>query len=124
MRPENERKLAVGLGLVLLVVAAVCYIMLSPAASDEPVRLLFDGSAGDVLFTNQVHAQDYDRDCASCHHNLDDGDAVYSCRECHDEGGDAEDYPTTDAMHSQCISCHEEEGAGPVDCASCHATPK
>ncbi|MCG8470723.1 MAG: cytochrome c family protein [Desulfobacterales bacterium] len=124
MRPENERKLAVGLGLVLLGVATLCYTALSPAAPDEPVRLLFDGSAGDVLFTHQTHAQDYDLECASCHHNLEDGDEIYNCGECHDEGGDAEDYPTTDAMHAQCIGCHDEMGAGPAECAECHATPK
>ena len=115
-----------GLGLVLLGLAAVCYTALKPAAPDEPVRLLFAGSAGDVLFTHQVHAEDYDLDCASCHHNLEDGDEIYSCSECHEVGGTADDDPVgyTDAMHAQCIGCHDEMGAGPVECATCHATPK
>ena len=126
MRPENERKLAVGLGLILLGVAALCYTALKAETPDEPVRLNFKGSAGDVLFTHQVHAAEYDLDCAACHHNLDDGDEEYNCSECHEPGGTADDDPMgrTDAMHAQCITCHDDMGAGPVECASCHATPK
>ncbi len=126
MRPENERKLAVILGLVLLAVAALCYTALKPEASEEPIRMLFRGSAGDVLFTHQVHTGDYDVDCASCHHNLDDGDEVYNCSECHEAEASQDDdmMSRTDAMHAQCIGCHEEMGAGPAECAACHATPK
>lgn len=126
MRPDNERKLAVILGLVLLAAAALCYTVLKPEVPEEPVRMLFKGSAGDVLFTHQIHTEDYDLDCASCHHNLDDGDEEYNCSECHEPGASEDDdlMGRTDAMHAQCIGCHEEMGAGPVECATCHATPK
>jgi len=126
MRPENERKLAVILGLVLLAAAALCYTVLKPDAPEEPIRMLFKGSAGDVLFTHQTHVNEYDTDCASCHHNLDDGDEVYTCSECHEPGASEDDdvMGRTDALHAKCIDCHEEMGAGPTECASCHATPK
>lgn len=126
MRPENERKLAVVLGLALLASAALCYTVLKPDAPEQPVRMLFKGSAGDVLFTHQVHTAEYSVECASCHHNLEDGDEVYTCGDCHEPGGsgDGDVMGRTDAIHAQCIGCHEEMGAGPTECAACHATPK
>jgi hypothetical protein len=37
--------------------------------------------------------------------------------DCH--GPDSE--PTrADAFHTNCRGCHEENGAGPVECSSCH----
>ena len=91
------------------------------AEPEEPVRIVYKGSAGNVVFTHDVHASDggYGQDCLSCHHNIEEDD-VYDCRQCHGDDGD-EDLPDmTDSLHTQCIQCHEDEGAGPVACAECH----
>jgi hypothetical protein len=36
------------------------------------------------------------------------------------EEGDDQMLKRSDALHQQCIDCHREYGAGPIDCAQCH----
>ena len=78
------------------------------------------------------------------HMLLEDEPGVWSCKDCHSlkEGeepppaacGDCHDpyyvegetrlmtyQKSADALHSQCIGCHEDYGAGPVECNMCHA---
>ncbi len=45
-----------------------------------------------------------------------------TCNECHDEGDVEVDAVAgkVDAIHAQCIGCHEGIEAGPVECSSCH----
>lgn len=115
---------------ILLVIALLlsgaglgAYVLFPAPGPDggEPVRMLFEGKAGNVLFDHQTHVQDYGIDCASCHHNLEDGDDTYSCAVCHEEISEDEYMLSlTDALHQQCIQCHTDGGAGPVDCAACH----
>lgn len=126
MIPGKEFKLVGGVAVVLFVIGVLCYSIFKVPPPDEPVRMVFKGSAGNVLFTHQEHAQNYDLDCASCHHNLED-DEIYNCNECHEPGTTGEDSDImglTDALHAQCIECHTENDAGPVECASCHASAK
>ncbi len=62
----------------------------------------------------------YSIECLDCHHNIEDDD-TYNCSACHETEGD-EDMPSrADAFHAQCKGCHEDYGAGPVECNSCHA---
>jgi hypothetical protein len=188
MISKENAKLGYGLAIVLLIVGVVCYAAGSPEAlsGDEPVRKVFMGVAGNVLFDHQAHT-DYEGDCTVCHHHGDneftacntchlkavpnqepeiclnchpltedmkdihiehhqlmiDEPETWSCKDCH-QLGEGETVPyacsnchdpadiegqakimkfqkITDAMHDQCIGCHEDYGAGPVSCDACHA---
>jgi hypothetical protein len=68
--------------------------------------------------------------CDACHQEVP-ADSEYSvpeaCLDCHDiddiDGIDIdviEVSKNSDAAHSQCVECHEEYEAGPVDCNGCH----
>ncbi len=120
MTSNKDLRIASLLAVVLFITGITCYAAFPPPEPEEPVRLMFQNAAGKVLFTHSVHSQDYDLSCLDCHHNLED-DEVYSCRECHNATGDESMLSITDAFHEQCIGCHKEKGAGPVECNSCHA---
>ncbi|MBF0390137.1 MAG: cytochrome c3 family protein [Desulfamplus sp.] len=120
MTSNKDLKIASLLAVVLFITGITCYAAFDPPKSEEPIRLMFQNAAGKVLFTHAVHTQDYDLSCLDCHHNIED-DEVYSCKECHEATGDEGMPSRTDAFHEQCIGCHNEKGAGPVECNSCHA---
>jgi len=138
MSSNKELKLAYGIAVVLLVVGVLSYTALSGEAPEEPLRIMYRGAAGGVLFNHQIHAYDYGFSCSDCHHHPEDAGEMLSCNACHTfpEGGqlpeaclechgadevDLTGVPNkTDAYHSQCIGCHEDSGAGPVECATCH----
>ncbi len=193
MNENNNVKRAYALAVVLLIVGIICYAKggsgLEPG--EEPVRKVYKGLAGDVLFDHQEHAYEYESDCYVCHHHgdsaefmacdvchkeetpkqvpavcndchplsgdtyvfdehhrlLEDEPEAWTCTTCHqkEEGeslpyacGDCHDpydpyfaeaaariemtYEKTDAaFHSQCIGCHKDYSAGPVECGECHA---
>jgi hypothetical protein len=141
MTSKKDQKLAYGIAVVLLIVGVLSYTAFSAKAPDQPLRLMYPGAAGSVLFDHQVHAADYGLNCASCHHHPsepEEGAAMASCSSCHvfpkdgplpascldchaaDEVG-LEGVPgRTDALHGQCIGCHKDGGSGPVECAACH----
>ncbi|WDP91672.1 MAG: cytochrome c3 family protein [Desulfobacter sp.] len=123
MSSPNAPGTALKIIIVLLAVGGIAYAAFPMAGPGEPVRLVYKGSAGGVVFTHAVHASEdgYVQDCLSCHHNIEDDD-VYQCRQCHGDDGDPDLPGITDALHTQCIRCHEDVGAGPVDCAGCHRT--
>jgi hypothetical protein len=140
MTSQKELKLAYGIAAVLLIVGVLSYSGFSKTP-EEPLRLVFTGAAGSVLFNHQVHVADYGLSCTDCHHHPpepEEGAAMAACSACHvfpkdgslpaacvachapDEVG-LEGIPAqTDALHGQCIGCHKEAGAGPVECAACH----
>jgi len=120
MTSKKDLQIASLLAVVLFITGLTCYAAFPPPAPEEPVRLMFQNAAGKVLFTHAVHNQDYDLSCLDCHHNIEE-DEVYSCKECHQATGDESMPSKTDAFHAQCIGCHKEKGAGPVECNSCHA---
>lgn len=69
-----------------------------------------------VPFRHDVHVEGYGLECSACHH-------LERCGVCHDPlqktiavSG------TADALHANCIVCHEET-SGPTGCAECHKTP-
>lgn len=119
----SQRTIASGIALFLLVLAIACYVLFPVSPPEEPYRMVFTGKTGNVLFDHEAHTASYGLDCAACHHNLEDDDETYDCGECHTaEAAEEEDMLSrTDAIHMQCITCHEDEGAGPVDCTACHA---
>ena len=120
MTSKKDLKIASLLAIVLFIAGMTCYAAFPPPAPEEPMRLMFQNAAGKVLFGHTTHINDYDISCQDCHHNIED-DEIYNCSECHEATGD-EDMPgRTDALHAQCKGCHEDMGAGPVECNSCHA---
>jgi hypothetical protein len=119
MSSKSEQAFAFGLAAILLVVGVICYAAFSQETPEEPVRLMFKTTAGKVLFDHKTHtAEDgYGLACDDCHHEEQDESSSCSGEDCH--GPDSE--PTrADAVHTNCKGCHEEGGAGPVECAACH----
>ncbi len=128
MFSKIELKLAYGLAICLLLVAALCYAAFPAKTPDEPVRLMFDVTAGKVLFDHQTHTSEfgYGLSCRDCHHELEEEDDdmdAQPCGECHDpDEGDEETPKRADAFHQQCAGCHEEYDSGPLEkeCSTCH----
>lgn len=124
MELKTEKLVAYCLAIILFIVGVVCYAVPS-GSPEEPVRIVFSGTAGNVLFDHKEHTFEdgYALDCVDCHHAWDEDPDVppVVCSDCHDTEGD-EDMPAiSDSFHSQCIGCHEDGGAGPMDCSECHA---
>jgi hypothetical protein len=120
-----ELKRVYALTVCLLLIALVSYAAFAVAPLKPPGRIVFQTVAGKALFDHARHAADtgYSLACGECHHTLskDEYDQAASCTECHDaEKGDADVPKRADALHQQCIGCHTEYGAGPVECAQCH----
>lgn len=70
--------------------------------------------------------QDGTKGCESCHtrqKSVEQKNAPQSCADCHSEPVDALIPTTTNAFHTQCMRCHEEQGKGPFGddaCYQCH----
>jgi Class III cytochrome C family len=127
MFSKIELKLAYGLAIYLLFVGVLCYAAFPAKTPAEPVRLMFDVTAGKVLFDHKTHYADngYGVSCGDCHHTLEEDEYAdaESCSECHDpDEGDEETPKRADAFHQQCTGCHEGYGAGPLEkeCSACH----
>lgn len=102
-------------------------------AGDDLVRM--DTSAFDQLrrpaavFDHDAHneAAQVD-DCAVCHHVWENGKLVPDessedspCSDCHGLTAGADNpMPLVNAFHTQCRSCHVQQGKGPLLCAECH----
>lgn len=137
---KKELKLAYILAIVFLLVGVICYAV--PGESPEqPLRFMFKSVAGRVLFDHQTHtgASGYGISCQDCHHHPEEDPDTRGCGSCHTtlaegemapgacfdchESEEIEDSETTkraDAFHAQCINCHKEYEAGPVECSGCH----
>lgn len=125
MGSKKDLQLAYGLAVVLFIVGVISYAAFSAAPPDPPYRIMYKTATGKVLFDHQTHAMvdGLAISCGDCHHTLsaEEYDQATSCSECHEDESDDESMPSrADAMHKQCIDCHKEYGAGPVECASCH----
>jgi hypothetical protein len=142
MFTKNELKLAYGVAVVLLVVGVLSYTAFPAKKGQEPLRLMFTATAGKVLFDHHTHTSEtgIGVSCYECHHHpAEDESALRACGDCHSpqpadntanqvcldchdasEIEDAEVVARGDAFHTQCIDCHTQFEAGPVDCAACH----
>ncbi len=143
MNQKKELQLAYGLAIILLFVGVICYTAFSAKIPEEPLRIMYKGAAGKVLFDHKTHAQEsgYGIICSDCHHHPeDDESSAKDCNACHiksdkkmplpdlcidchdsDEIADVEMKNHTDSLHEQCIGCHEKSEQGPSDCSKCHA---
>jgi predicted CXXCH cytochrome family protein len=127
MFSKKELKLAYGLAVCFLVVGVISYAAFPLKPPDEPVRLFFKVTAGNVLFDHKIHASEsgYGLSCQDCHHELteNEGERPQPCEACHDPTqGDEEMPKLADAFHKQCAGCHADFGAGPTEkeCSQCH----
>ena len=97
---KKERFVAYCAAVALFVVGVVCYAAFPDRKPDEPVRVMFHSTAGNVLFFHKYHAtkKEYGLECTDCHHQWvksatgkilylrkDDstGDKPVACRTCH-----------------------------------------
>ncbi len=119
MTSKGEQFLAYCLAAILLIVGVVCYAAFPQKAPEEPVRLMFKTSAGSILFAHKTHTSDdgYGLACDECHHEQQEDTMSCSGEYCH---GPDSDPKRGDALHINCKGCHEDGGAGPVECAACH----
>ena len=58
MTSKMELLFIYGLAAILLIIGVVCYASFPQEVPDEPVRLVFDTSAGKVLFDHQTHSSE------------------------------------------------------------------
>lgn len=149
MFSKNELKLTGAVAVCLLVIGVISYAAFPLKAPDEPLRLMYTVAAGNVLYNHKMHtaAEGYGMSCFDCHHHpIDDESSLMACGachltpakaqeaeeneqlnetclDCHDEFDieDTEMITRGDAFHLQCIRCHTDFGAGPGECAGCHA---
>ncbi len=103
-----------------------------------------------IEFTHKKHSVDYKISCGECHHDKDNkpldlkaGDNVQKCVECHTKlekekrkkGEEADILVLENAMHGNCIDCHEKvnikagdpkgkKGPAPTSCTKCHLKDK
>ena len=124
MTSKKELVFAFTLTVVFFAVGIISYAAFPEKKPEQPVRLMFKGVAGNVLFDHKTHMSDsgYGIGCSDCHHNLEEGETEpEACGACHEPQSEDEDVPgRKDAFHNQCIGCHNESEAGPEECASCH----
>ncbi len=141
MGSQKELRFAYGLAIVLFVVGAFSYAAFSRNPPDPPLRMMYKVAVGNVLFDHKTHADvpGVGLTCKDCHHHpLEEDTDTRACGDCHlvkesktpakacldcheaDEIEDQEMLKEGDAFHAQCISCHQDFGAGPVECAGCH----
>ena len=116
----------------------------SPEAADEQeppdeIEISNEGyrtdRKGPVPFDHLTHAEDYDAECADCHHDYQDGENVWEegarvegCSACHsplEDQGNAKKLRT--AFHLNCKGCHRTllregvtEDAPFKSCYHCH----
>ena len=144
MFSKKELKLAYGVAVCLLVIGAISYAAFPVQQPEEPLRLMFQVAAGNVLFNHKIHTieKGYGLSCFDCHHHpSEDESALVACGSCHPPPGvevqmeeacldchemeEIEDSKATtrgDAFHIQCINCHKDFEAGPKDCTACHTS--
>ncbi len=116
MTPKKELRLAYALAIILFVVGVLSYAIAAFSAKtpDSPMRLMFKGVAGKVLFDHKTHTQDagYGISCGECHHHPGE----------EEDSGENEDPEEDEAALRACGDCHNfsETEALPPACAECH----
>lgn len=100
MTSKKELQLAYGVAIVLFVVGVISFGAFSAKEPEIPLRIAYEGVAGNVLFTHETHMSEvgYSLDCYTCHHH---GEVTTSCSLCHLE--------VDDAFAESCLECHYYE---------------
>lgn len=120
-----------------IVVALGCLMFLAvglPMAQDIPQEIMIFNKGykrklnKPVRFPHLAHVEDYEVECAQCHHNYrggenvwQEGDPVKNCVVCHDPIKKQGDIPRlVFAYHFNCKKCHRNIESGPIECKDCH----
>ena len=119
---KKEQLVAFWIAGIFFVVGMVCYAAFPVRAPEQPLRIMFKSTGGKVLFDHKTHVSEegYGYECTDCHHAMEEGETPSSCGECHMADGEDDAPKRSDALHTQCIGCHEESGGGPAKCDECH----
>lgn len=124
MEAKREKNIAYLLTIILLVVGVVSYAAYPNRAPEQPVRIMFKNTAGNVLYDMKEHTSDmgYGYACIDCHHELEENPNAKpsACGACHNDKSEKSEIKRADAFHDQCQKCHKEGGIGPVECTGCH----
>jgi len=123
MGQNKERVVAYWIAGIFFVIGAVCYAAFPERTPDQPIRIMFKSTGGKVLFDHKLHVSEegYGFACSDCHHEIEEeGDEPSACGECHMSESEEDGLKRSDALHQQCIDCHEESGGGPTKCNECH----
>ncbi len=136
MRSKNELWIGYAVAVICLLVGVFCYSILPAKPPESPLRVMFSGMGGNVLFHHQTHIADYGLACKDCHHSVigSPTDTPDSCESCHlkesvytpalgkngvfDHPAHSEDYGLN------CSDCHhtyaEGDSGEPEACGTCH----
>ncbi|MFP4314820.1 MAG: cytochrome c3 family protein [Desulfovibrionales bacterium] len=121
----QKRYLPITAAVVILAVIALLGYMRPAEPEEMPRRILFDSTAGSVIFSHLEHDQSYGIDCATCHHeSRDPGASPLECGVCHPQEFSAAYIEAhtgyfSDAQH--CARCHHAEFTGMVYDHDLHA---
>ena len=123
MEQKREKIIAYCAAIILFLLGVVCYAAFGQKTPEDPIRIYFQSSAGNVLFDHKEHTSKdgYGLDCTDCHHEYDEdeGTKPEGCGQCH--GEDEDILKKSEAFHENCIVCHEDSDGGPKECSECHA---
>jgi len=100
---------------IIVFFAAVGFVFASLAAVSPLMAqedgIVLESNFGDATFNHSTHG---DFSCEECHHV---GEADQACTDCHNEDADID---SKQAFHENCITCHQDQEAGPTGCSECH----
>ncbi len=126
MSAKKNLRLALVIPTVLFLIGVFCYAAFPMKAPEKPVRKMFKGAAGKVLFKHKEHFSNagFAVSCADCHHHpQEEGAEVKACGDCHK----AEIANNT--VPKDCLECHEpdenhhdpeNEELKEMSCNDCH----
>lgn len=100
--------------IVILAIVAVIGYTLPKEEEPIPQRVLFENTAGNVVFDHILHAETYNISCETCHHESDQPrEDVQKCGACHgvdfEKNHFKEHHTKTFNDLDACVTCHHME---------------
>ena len=86
-------------------------MLIAPGVMAQEDGIVLESNFGEVAFDHSAHG---DFSCEECHHV---GETDQSFTDCHNEDADID---AKQAFHENCITCHQDQEAGPTGCSECH----
>ena len=128
---KNTLKLAAS--MLTIIALVIAYMAPVAYSQDDMTHIPVDAFAKlerpQAAFEHDVHNEKAElEDCVVCHHsmnedgtqNLEESSEGETCASCHEVERTDGGTPLMRAYHKQCITCHEDQGKGPVACGECH----
>lgn len=107
----KNRYIPITLILAVLAGAAVAGFLAPTVAQEVPAREILDNKGGRVIFTHQVHAEDYGFECSDCHHDDIGQETPISCGSCHPRAFDETfrtEHQKAFSTEDACLRCHDD----------------